>query len=64
MDRTLRLSTDYHGRLFDWGERLFTEGKPVHIDQIAYIVDKLKTSPVTRRAVAITWNPVIDREAR
>jgi thymidylate synthase len=51
---------DYHGRLFDWGERLAAEGKPVHIDQIAYITDKLRASPNTRRAIAITWNPVID----
>jgi thymidylate synthase len=53
---------DYHGRLFDWGERLVSEGQPVHIDQIAYIVDKIKSSPATRRAVAITWNPVIDEK--
>ena len=51
---------DYHGRLFDWGERLSVEGKPVHIDQIEYIVNKLSQSPVSRRAIAITWNPVID----
>jgi len=53
---------DYHGRLFDWGERLVSEGQPVHVDQIAYIVDKIKSSPATRRAVAITWNPVIDEK--
>lgn len=53
---------DYHGRLFDWGERLTTDGKPVHVDQIAYIVEKLRSSPVSRRAVAITWNPVIDEK--
>ncbi|OPX61626.1 MULTISPECIES: thymidylate synthase [unclassified Methanoregula] len=53
---------DYHGRLFDWGERLATEGIPVHIDQIAYIVEKLRASPNTRRAIAITWNPVIDEK--
>ncbi|MFY9799654.1 MAG: thymidylate synthase, partial [Methanoregula sp.] len=53
---------DYHGRLFDWGERLVSDGQPVHIDQIAYIVDKLKASPETRRAIAITWNPVIDQK--
>ena len=51
---------DYHGRLFDWGERLVSDGQPVHVDQIAYIVDKLKSSPNSRRAIAITWNPVID----
>jgi thymidylate synthase len=52
---------DYHGRLFDWGERLVADGKPVHIDQISYIVEKIKSSPSTRRAIAITWNPVIDQ---
>jgi thymidylate synthase len=53
---------DYHGRLFDWGERLEADGQPVHIDQIAYITDKLRSSPNTRRAIAITWNPVIDEK--
>jgi thymidylate synthase len=51
---------DYHGRLFDWGERLVADGQPVHVDQISYIVGKLRSSPNTRRAIAITWNPVID----
>ena len=51
---------DYHGRLFDWGDRLTVDGQPVHMNQIDYIVEKLKTSPVSRRAIAITWNPVID----
>src|SRR5512137_1773055 len=32
---------DYHGRLFDWGERLTSNGKPVHINQIEYITEKL-----------------------
>ena len=53
---------DYHGRLFDWGERLMADGQPVHIDQIAYIAEKLRASPNTRRAIAITWNPVIDEK--
>ncbi len=51
---------DYHGRLFDWGERLTSKGNDVHVDQIAYIINKLKTSSKSRRAIAITWNPVID----
>lgn len=51
---------DYHGRLFDWGEKLTVDGQPVHVDQIAYIVEKIRSSPNTRRAIAITWNPVID----
>ena len=53
---------DYHGRLFDWGERLTTDRQPVHVDQIAYIVEKIRSSPTTRRAIAITWNPVIDEK--
>jgi thymidylate synthase len=53
---------DYHGRLFDWGERLSTGGQDVHIDQIEYIIQKLKQSPNSRRAIAITWNPVIDEK--
>ena len=53
---------DYHGRLFDWGERLTVDGQPVHVNQIDYIVEKLKSSPVSRRAIAITWNPVIDEQ--
>ena len=53
---------DYHGRLFDWGERLASNGQNVHVDQIAYIIEKLKTSKKSRRAIAITWNPVIDEQ--
>ena len=54
---------DYHGRLFDWGERLIADGQPVHIDQIAYIIDKLKSHQTSRRGIAITWNPVIDESS-
>ena len=53
---------DYHGRLFDWGERLVSDGQPVHIDQIKYITEKIRSSPNSRRAIAITWNPVIDEQ--
>ena len=53
---------DYHRRLFDWGERLTTEGGAVHIDQIDYVAEKLARAPTTRRAVAITWNPVVDED--
>ena len=52
---------DYHRRLFDWGERLSAEGKDVHVDQVDYIARKLTEAPTTRRAVAITWNPVVDK---
>lgn len=51
---------DYHHRLFDWGERLSIDGVNVHVDQIDYIIQKLKASPESRRAVAVTWNPVVD----
>ncbi|MDI6718144.1 MAG: thymidylate synthase [Methanomicrobiales archaeon] len=55
-----RFEYDYHGRLFDWGERLSAGGSEVHIDQIDYIVKKLQSAPSSRRAIAITWNPLID----
>ena len=51
---------DYHRRLFDWGERLSAGGKEVHVDQIDYIARKLNQAANSRRAVAVTWNPVID----
>jgi Thymidylate synthase len=53
---------DYHSRLFDWGERLSSGGKEVHLDQIGYIIRKLQSSPASRRALAITWNPVVDEQ--
>ncbi len=59
---TASFEYDYHGRLFDWGERLSTAGQDVHIDQIDYIVQKLQQSPKSRRSIAITWNPVIDEK--
>jgi len=51
---------DYHSRLFDWGQGLTLNGADIHADQIAYILQKLKSEPVSRRAVAVTWNPAID----
>ena len=51
---------DYHQRLFDWGEELSTRGEDVHIDQISYVARKLAAAPNSRRAIAITWNPVVD----
>ncbi|MCQ1538705.1 thymidylate synthase [Methanocalculus taiwanensis] len=51
---------DYHSRLFDWGQGLTLGGADIHADQIRYIIEKLKSEPVSRRAVAVTWNPAID----
>jgi thymidylate synthase len=53
---------DYHGRLFHWGDPLMYQGVPVEIDQVSYIVKKLSSSHRSRRALAITWNPVTDEE--
>ena len=41
----------YGQRLRNWNEE---------IDQIAYVIDKLKQNPTTRRATAVTWIPTID----
>jgi thymidylate synthase len=55
---------DYHGRLFRWGDSLEYQGKAVAVDQVAYIIEKLSASAKSRRALAITWNPVIDEHLR
>lgn len=41
----------YGQRLRNWNEE---------VDQIAYVIDKLKGNPTTRRAMAVTWVPTID----
>jgi thymidylate synthase len=53
---------DYHRRLFDWGECLLSDGRVVHVDQIHYIIEKLRSAPSSRRGIAITWNPVVDEQ--
>ena len=53
----------YHDRLFDYpvGESEFKgDGDGNGIDQVEYIVEKLKTEPNSRRAEAITWFPPKD----
>ncbi|MDO5846496.1 MAG: thymidylate synthase [Methanocorpusculum sp.] len=52
---------DYHGRLFDWGCGLQQNGD-IHQDQIAYIIEKLRENPESRRAVGITWCPPVDEK--
>lgn len=44
----------YHQRL----AKYLIEGK--YIDQLHYIIEKLRTTPYSRRAQAITWNPGLD----
>ena len=51
---------DYHGRLFDWGCGLCDASGEVHCDQVRYIVEKLRASPESRRAVGVTWCPPVD----
>ncbi|MCL7412586.1 MAG: thymidylate synthase [ANME-2 cluster archaeon] len=41
----------YGQRLRNWNEE---------VDQIAYVIEKLKGNPTTRRATAVTWIPTID----
>lgn len=41
----------YGQRLRNWNEQ---------VDQIAYVIDKLKNNPTTRRATAVTWVPTVD----
>ena len=51
-----KFSYDYHSRLFKY---------PVNgtqVDQISYILEKLREERNSRRALAITWQPLIDIE--
>ena len=41
----------YGQRLRNWNDQ---------VDQIAYVIDKLKESGTTRRATAVTWIPTVD----
>lgn len=47
---------------YTYGERLFAHGElgEQKINQIYYVIWKLKNNPETRRAVAATWLPVHD----
>ncbi|MEM5820712.1 MAG: thymidylate synthase [Candidatus Aenigmatarchaeota archaeon] len=46
---------------YTYGERLFSHefGK----NQIEFIIEKLSKAPYTRRAVAITWNHIVDQKS-
>lgn len=46
----------YHDQLFKWSEYYIHGIKKVH-NQVYYIIDKLKESPESRRAVAIVFDP-------
>ncbi len=49
-------SYDYHERLFEYPN----ETKIKEINQIEFIINKLRKNINSRRAISITWNPFID----
>jgi len=51
---------DPHGFEYTYGQRLRAWGRG--IDQIAYVVEKLRASPQTRRACATTWMADVDTQ--
>lgn len=51
---------DYHGRLYHWGETRDFPG----LNQIQYIKGKLHEKSTSRRALAVTWIPMIDCERK
>jgi len=73
---TIKFEYDYHKRLFEWGSGKQNDGivsysgnvpldtyyKKGEIDQIEYIINKLKHSITSRRAIATTWIPPIDEK--
>ena len=50
----------YHQRLFNYPAGPESYPSPPFVDQVEYIVEKLKKVPYSRRAQAITWSPVHD----
>lgn len=50
----------YHQRLFNYPAGSDGYPEAPFVDQIEYIVEKLKEKPFSRRAQAITWSPVHD----
>lgn len=58
-DSDSKFEYDYHSRLFDYSS--WIENDDVQwTNQIQYIIDKLKDQKSTRRAIGITWDPVVD----
>jgi len=56
------LSADNPGFEYTYGERLrgWSVGSDQRVDQIEQAIRRLKTSPSTRRATAVTWIPPVD----
>jgi thymidylate synthase len=55
----------YHDRLFDYPVRgddgiLRGNGDGKGLDQVAWVIEKLREEPSSRRALAITWHPELD----
>lgn len=55
---------DYHSRLFDYCSFDGVKEYSTCTNQIQYIIDKLNESRTTRRAIAVTWDPLIDTEKK
>ncbi len=59
------LSTDTHGFVYTYGQRLLAYPpcrgcSRSSVNQLKYIVNKLRECAASRRAVAVLWNPFID----
>jgi len=55
------LDADKKGFEYTYGERLRVWGKE-NIDQVNFIIEKLKKNPNSRRAIATTWIPSVDEK--
>ncbi len=55
----------YHERLFNYSLSITFDKTnfTFHVNQIDYIINKLKEAPYSRRAQAITWKPWIDPQS-
>ena len=51
---------DYHSRLFEYYSHDGVKEESAWTNQIDYIIKKLTEEETTRRAIAITWDPLVD----
>jgi len=59
-DNQSQFEYDYHGRLFHW----CVENENIAIDQVEYLIRKLRDQKTSRRAIATTWIPTIDENVK
>jgi len=60
-DPNIKFEYDYNERIRHWGKnKISLYDEEIEVDQIKYIIDKLRYEPNSRRAISVTWIPPYD----